>query len=215
MRFGVLRPLLLALILAAPAEAASVNDFQHWLSAAPGRRAEEAKFERFIARAQVAHIVPAYELLLSASSWRGCGEHYPYTMPPENTWPNVVGTLKFIRAKVVPTIGPVHAVSGYRSPALGKCAGGAPQSAHGLYYALDLVPVKTMDRAVLIRKMCALHAKFGGAYHVGLGFYDHLRFHVDTKSTRLWGPDYHAATSPCLVGIQSSQHKTPLSSRPQ
>jgi hypothetical protein len=169
------------------------------MSGSAQNKLEVGKFEQFLAKANVARILPTYELLLSASAWRGCGAGSPYTLPPENFWPNVVGTLKFIRSRIVGAIGPVDAVSGYRSPALGKCAGGAPKSAHGMYYALDLVPVKAMSRAVLIEKMCAVHSKYGQASSVGLGFYSGLRFHVDTKGTRLWGTDYHADTSPCLV----------------
>ena len=174
-------------------------DFQHWLSAAPGRRVQVQKFEQFLRTAQVARILPLNELLLSASHWQACGAVYPYELAPREDWPHIVPTLKFVRARVIPTIGPVDAVSGYRSPALGKCAGGAPKSAHGGYYALDLVPKKSIPRAALIQKMCAVHAQFGQEYAVGLGFYDRLRFHVDTKGTRLWGSDFHAATSPCLV----------------
>jgi len=184
--------------LAVPASAQSGLNFQQWLKAAPPRIGEVAKFEQFLQRAHVAGVIATQQLLLSASSWQGCGEDSAYTLPPESDWSHIVPTLKFIRAEVVPTIGPVNAVSGYRSPELGKCAGGAPKSAHGGYYALDLVPLRVMDREALIQKMCAVHAHFGRAYSVGLGFYDGVRFHVDTKSTRLWGSDYHAATSPCL-----------------
>lgn len=191
--------LILVSLVAAPASAQTGLNFQQWLQAVPARVAEVAKFERFLQGAHVAGVIATQQLLLSASSWQGCGEDSPYTLPPESDWSHIVPTLKFIRAEVVPTIGPVNAVSGYRSPELGKCAGGAPKSAHGGYYALDLVPLQAMGREALIQKMCAVHAIFGRAYSVGLGFYDGVRFHVDTKSTRLWGSDYHAATSPCLA----------------
>ena len=32
-----------------------------------------------------------------------------------------------------------------------------------------------------------------------LGFYDGLRFHVDSKSFRRWGSDNHGKTSPCAT----------------
>jgi hypothetical protein len=198
--------LMLVPAIAAPAGAQSGLNFQQWLKAVPTRTGEVAKFEHFLQGAQVAGIISTQQLLLSASAWQGCGEDSPYTLPPESDWSHIVPTLKFIRAEVVPTIGPVNAVSGYRSPELGKCAGGAPKSAHAGYYALDLTPLRAMDRAALIEKMCTVHAHFGQAYSVGLGFYDGVRFHVDTKSTRLWGSDYHAATSPCLAHTMMAQN---------
>jgi hypothetical protein len=119
---------------------------------------------------------------------------------PRALWPNVIPTLRFIRDQIVPALGPVTAVSGYREPQLNACAGGATHSAHALYFALDLVPEKTMTRSDLIATVCRLHARFGAAYHVGLGFYQGLRFHIDTHGFRRWGADWLSATSPCVTG---------------
>jgi len=203
-----------ALFMFAAATAGSASaqaglNFQQWLKEVPTRATEVGQFQRFLADAHVGGILPTEELLLSASSWEGCGESSPYTLPPQSDWPHIIRTLRFIRAEVVPTIGPVSAVSGYRSPELGKCAGGAPKSAHGGYYALDLVPQRDISRETLIQRMCAVHTHFGAAYAVGLGFYDHTRFHVDTKSNRLWGSDYHATTSPCLAHTMTIARNTP------
>jgi uncharacterized protein YcbK (DUF882 family) len=93
----------------------------------------------------------------------------------------------------------VQAVSGYRDDALNKCANGAPQSAHRHFYAVDLVPVRAIDRSGLIRELCAVHQRRGQAYDTGLGFYSGTRFHIDSKGFRRWGPDGSGATSPCVT----------------
>jgi tRNA(Leu) C34 or U34 (ribose-2'-O)-methylase TrmL len=54
-----------------------------------------------------------------------------------------------------------------------------------------------MNRSALIARVCANHGQHGAAYHIGLGFYDELRFHIDSRSFRRWGADYHSSTSPC------------------
>jgi hypothetical protein len=51
-----------------------------------------------------------------------------------------------------------------------------------------------------MRRLCAVHAVSGQAAGAGLGFYNYLRFHIDTRSFRRWGsagPDGNE--SPCAV----------------
>jgi hypothetical protein len=90
---------------------------------------------------------------------------------------------------VVPAVGPVEAVSVYRNPALNQCAGGAPESAHKHYSAIDMVPLRPTTREDLMRALCADQARRGPDYQVGLGFYAFLRFHVDTQKFRRWNMD--------------------------
>ena len=191
---------ILALLLANPAAAAAPPqaDFARWVHAAPGRAKDVQAFETYLRRQGIGAVLPLSQLLLNASSWRECGVA-PYSLAPRALWPNVVPTLRFIRARIVPALGPVAAVSGYRAPDLNKCAGGAPRSAHALYYALDLTPVRFSDRDKMIAAMCKLHARFGPAAHAGLGFYQGMRFHIDTNGFRRWGSDYHSTTSPCVA----------------
>jgi hypothetical protein len=178
--------------LAGPADDA----FSQWAHAEDGRARQVEAFEAYLNQQGVSGVLPVSQLLLNATSWRDCIDS-PYSMPPRALWKNVVPTLRFIASYVVPALGPVQAVSGYRSPRLNACAGGAAHSAHALYFALDLVPLRTMTRSDLIASVCRLHARFGAAAHVGLGFYQGLRFHIDTFGFRRWGADYHRATSPC------------------
>ncbi|MEJ1967669.1 MAG: D-Ala-D-Ala carboxypeptidase family metallohydrolase [Rhizomicrobium sp.] len=191
-----MRGAVLAVLLAAVAPAQS--DFAHWMQAAPGRAQEVRAFEAYLHRAGVGGVLPLPPLLLNSSSWAACADA-PYSLPPRALWPNIVPTLRFVRARIVPALGPVAALSGYRSPALNKCSGGAPKSAHAQYFALDLTPLQFKDRGKMIAAVCALHARYGPAAQAGLGFYSGMRFHIDTMGFRRWGADFHGATSPCLA----------------
>jgi hypothetical protein len=50
-----------------------------------------------------------------------------------------------------------------------------------------------------MRRMCAVHARRGTAYDVGLGFYAFIRFHVDTTKYRRWGADPNVASCPAII----------------
>jgi hypothetical protein len=101
----------------------------------------------------------------------------------------MVETLRYVHDYVIPTVGPVEAVSVYRNPNLNKCAGGAPESAHKLDSAIDMVPLTPIDRVTLMRRLCGAHSEHGAAYSAGLGFYAYLRFHVDSTKFRRWNMD--------------------------
>jgi hypothetical protein len=194
----MMRAAALAVVLLASGARAEPS-FSDWLDAAPRRRAEVAAFERYLDKAHVGGVLGPEELLRNASSWRSCGLSYPWSMPPRELWPHVVPSLRFIRDQVIPEIGPVMVESGWREPRLNACSGGAPRSAHALYCALDLVPQDMISRRELIATVCRLHAKKGKAYNIGLGFYDGVRFHIDSKAYRRWGSDNHGKTSPCAL----------------
>jgi len=176
---------------------ATADSFVRWESKSPSRLADVRDFEAFLAAQGVAGVLPTREILLNDTSWSECHMDGPYSLAQRAYWPHIVNTLRYIRDEIVPTIGPVEVESGYRDIALNNCSGGASHSAHAQFYALDLVPVHAIDRNVLISRVCAVHARYGAADHIGLGFYDHLRFHIDSRSFRRWGSNYHAATSPC------------------
>ena len=80
----------------------------------------------------------------------------------------MVQTLRYIRDYVIPAVGPVEPVSVYRNPALNVCAGGAPESAHKLDSAIDMVPLRPTDRASDDADACAaIHSEHGAAYNAG------------------------------------------------
>jgi hypothetical protein len=199
---GVLAGAPAATVSGAPANAptetaASAESFDTWLDKEPTRRAEVRDFEAYLAERGVAGVLPTREILLNDTSWSGCHMDGPYSIAERAYWPHIVGTLRYIHDEIIPTIGPVEVESGYRDIALNRCSGGASRSAHAQFYALDLQPTGSITRSQMIAAVCANHARYGAAYHIGLGFYDETRFHIDSRSFRRWGSDYHAGTSPC------------------
>jgi hypothetical protein len=160
--------------------------YRNWYIAAPWHASAVKSFNDYLVTYGVGGIVPTWQLLRTASDWQKCGAQ-PFEVPPSEDWPNVVQTLRYIRDRVIPTVGPVEPVSVYRNPMLNQCAGGAPGSAHRFMEAVDMVPLRPITRDVLIRQLCATHAQSGEGYGVGLGFYVGLRFHVDSRKFRTWG----------------------------
>jgi hypothetical protein len=162
--------------------------YRSWYLAAPWRAAQVKEFNDYLAAAGVAGVVPTWQLLRTATSWAVCGGQ-PFEIAPSSEWPNMVQTLRYIRDYVIPALGPVEPVSVYRNPVLNQCAGGAPESAHKLDSAVDMVPLKPIDRVTLMRTLCGDHTRHGEAYGAGLGFYAYLRFHVDSTKFRRWNMD--------------------------
>jgi hypothetical protein len=162
--------------------------YRSWYLAAPWRAGQVKAFNDYLVANQVGGVLPTWTLLRTATSWQECGAQ-PFEVPPTEEWPHMVQTLRYVRDYVIPTIGPVEAVSVYRNPQLNKCAGGAPESAHKLDSAIDMVPLKPIDRVTLMRTLCGVHTEHGAPYQAGLGFYAYLRFHVDSTKFRRWNMD--------------------------
>lgn len=162
--------------------------YRSWYMGAPWRAAQVKAFNDYLSSANVGGVLPTWQLLRTATAWQECGQQ-PFEVPPSAEWPNIVQTLRYVRDYVIPAVGPVEAVSVYRNPVLNKCAGGAPESAHKLDSAIDMVPLKPIDRETLMKTLCGLHTEHGAAYKAGLGFYAYLRFHVDSTKFRRWNMD--------------------------
>ena len=182
----------------APGQGAA--EFRAWLAAAPAHRAALAAFQGRLAAEGVDRVVPLWQLVRTSSAWRQCAAA-PFEVAPRDTWDNIVATLRFVRDEVVPAVGPVEALSAYRNERLNACSDGAPRSAHRMFFALDLTPVRAVSRGAMIRGICAAHARDGRAHETGLGFYSGRRFHVDSNGYRKWGADGRGASSPCTTGI--------------
>lgn len=179
----------------------SKADYFAWLARSPEHRAAVQAFRDHLAARQLEDVVPVWQLIRTSSSWRECGADR-FEVAPADKWDNIVTTLAFVRDEVRPAVGEVEALSVYRNESLNRCSNGAPQSAHRLFFALDLTPVSArVTRAGMIRDICAAHGRNGRAYETGLGFYSGLRFHVDSSGFRRWGPNGKGATSPCVTGI--------------
>jgi hypothetical protein len=160
--------------------------YRNWYVAAPWHPGAVRAFNDYLVTYGVGGIVPTWQLLRTASDWQKCGAQ-PFEVPPAEDWPNLVQTLRYIREQVIPVIGPVEPVSVYRNELLNRCANGAQESAHRFMQAVDLVPLTPITRDAMIDRLCAIHARNGGPYGVGLGFYVGLRFHIDSRKFRTWG----------------------------
>ena len=187
--------------------------YRSWYLAAPARAVQVRAFNDYLATYQVSGIVPTWQLFRTATSWQKCGAQ-PFEIPPTSEWPHIVQTLRYVHDYVIPAVGPVEPVSGYRNPHLNVCAGGAPESAHKHYSAIDLVPLRQISREALMRTLCVAHGRRGLDYEVGLGFYAFLRFHVDTTKYRRWNMD-PAVASQCPPIVRPSDIATVAQPPPQ
>ena len=174
-------------------------DFNAWVARSSANEASVREFQSYLSANGVGDVLPVWQLVRTSSSWRECGASQ-FEVAPRDKWDNIVTTLKFIERDVEPAVGQVQAVSGYRNESLNRCSHGAPASAHRMFFALDLMPVNaSVTRRELIHDVCSAHARDGRDFSTGLGFYNGVRFHVDSSGFRKWGPDGRGATSPCVT----------------
>jgi len=182
--------------------------YRNWFLASPAHAVSVKSFNDYLVMYGVSGVVPTWQLLRTASDWQKCGTA-AFEVPPSEDWPNIVQTLRYVRDKVIPTVGPVEPVSVYRNPMLNKCAGGAQESAHRFMQAVDMVPLNPITRDVLIGRLCAVHATSGEPYGVGLGFYVGLRFHVDSRKFRTWGQKDDGSVA-CVRSYEIVHAKDPI-----
>jgi hypothetical protein len=129
--------------------------------------------------------MPLYLVLLQGTDWR-MNNASIFTLPNKKHLPDMVNTIKFIQQYIEPEIGIVIPVSGERTTIYNQDAGGAEQSQHLNFCALDMVPLGDTNRPELHKKLKAIHRKYGSEYKVGLGLYSGVRFHIDTCGYRSW-----------------------------
>lgn len=189
----------------------SAGAFNRWLFSenrhnAGWRARDYAEFQGLLEAEGVAGIVPTWQLWrVDAQYAARCGTDH-FAMPPKERWRDVVPALRLLRSQVIPVTGPLEVVSGWRSPAINTCIGGATRSAHLDFKALDLVAVKRSDRRKLFVDLCAMQRRAGAKTSMGLGaYFDPVdltrntegRFHIDANGYRTWGFDYTFRTNPC------------------
>lgn len=131
-------------------------------------------------------IYPVERLLQQGSDWQDLNLP-PYALPPDSMWGNMIPTLKLLQEEIEPLIGEVIIVSGYRTPEYNEPAGGASRSRHLFFDAVDVAPVTNIPERILKKRLREFYYEHGEEYNLGLGLYDHKRFHVDTWKYRNWG----------------------------
>ncbi|MEQ1687473.1 MAG: D-Ala-D-Ala carboxypeptidase family metallohydrolase [Sphingopyxis sp.] len=181
--------------------------FDRWVAAGGDDRSEAvAAFEHYIADAGYADMIAPWTMLRAERKRSVLCRAEPFIMPPRRLWPNILPALKLVRERVVPAIGAVEVASAFRGPALNDCAGGAGQSRHMTFSALDLEPKDQLDSTASFTILCRAWRQAGASSHWGLGAYydpDHPswnragRFHVDGTGWRTWGFSKHRASSGC------------------
>ena len=114
----------------------------------------------------VSGVVPNYQLWRVDQLRSECANG-AFLAPPEADWDNIVATLRFLRDEVVPAVGPVEVVSGYRDAAFNACVRGASRSAHMAFRALDLVPTRRMSEPDEIAALVAFLLGPGGRSFTG------------------------------------------------
>jgi hypothetical protein len=132
-------------------------EFEAWLARRPENRAAVAEFSAYLTRAGVGDVLPAWQLVRTSSSWRQCGAD-GFEVAPRDKWDNIVRTLRFVKEEVIPAVGPVRALSGYRNQRLNACSNGAPASAHRHFHALDLMPVSAAVSPAAAARMTPVSA---------------------------------------------------------
>jgi len=164
--------------------AASESAFEKFLQKG-NHREQFAALENYLQREKVADVVPLYELLRQGSDWQEVGEP-PFAIPPQKYWPSMVATLRVVRDDVIPKVGPVTVLSGWRTHTYNRKAGGAKTSKHMHFCGLDMVPQRKFTRKQLIPILHGIHKRVGKQQNMGLGIYSGIRFHVDTCGYRRW-----------------------------
>lgn len=164
--------------------AATSVAFEKFLDEGDNRERFE-KLERFLEINHVGDVVPPFELLRQGTDWQQIGEP-PFAVPPEDTWEAMVDTLKVLKNYIIPEIGPVIVLSGWRTARYNAKAGGARTSKHMHFCGLDMIPEEEYTRKQLLPKLRKIHQRHGRKWKMGLGIYRGVRFHVDTCGFRRW-----------------------------
>ena len=151
----------------APAPAA--NDFaafSRWLAADAQRSSDYAAFRRYLDDQSVGNVVPAWMLLRTDDGNRDNCRFAAFAMPPRNLWRNVVPALRLARAHAMPAVGELAVASAWRPPDVNRCAGGATQSRHLQFSAVDFFPSRQpADVEAVMRAVCARWWRAGASSH--------------------------------------------------
>jgi hypothetical protein len=160
-------------------------DFDAWLAEDVTRQSAYDDFVHMLDREGVSEVLEPWSLWNQGTSWKEANMAR-FAVPPRAMWPTIVPTLRVIRDRVVPLVGPVRVASGYRTHDFNVAAQGVKFSAHLGFGALDLLPVRAWRRDDLHTALLGMYDASAQSDRIGLGLYDGVRFHIDTRSKRHW-----------------------------
>jgi hypothetical protein len=177
--------LMVVLACATENDAGTHEDFERWADEGD-RRVVYNHLDAWLAAEGVGDIVPTWHLLRQGTDWEEASLP-AFAIPPRHMWPAMVPTLVLIRDEVVPRVGAVEVVSGFRTDRYNAAAGGSSGSRHKQFEAVDLMLSRWRPRWLLHGQLRGWYAEQGDAQKLGLGMYSGVRFHVDTWRYRTWG----------------------------
>ena len=147
-------------------------------------QAAEAAFDAYFA-GRARFFLPRELRCLGASNALGGRAAGLNRLPPEALWPNILPTLDAADAIRDLFGAPLRVLSAYRSAAYNRKVGGAKDSYHLRYMALDLAPVSAKPSEVARLYGCAVILRNKGLLRGGLGRYS-WGIHIDCGPSREW-----------------------------
>lgn len=135
----------------------------------------ETVMQQVLDVAGVKHFTAA-ELCRVGRTTKSKGRIVALKAPPAKLFKHIVDTA-LIADWLREQVGPLTVLSGYRDPDYNAAVGGAPQSLHLQFNALDLT-----SRTVQANKLADLAARHPNAKYMGIGRYPKQNFvHIDTR----------------------------------
>ncbi|WP_226648884.1 hypothetical protein [Microbulbifer variabilis] len=163
---------------------ASEESFESFLRNSDNRARVQALTD-YLQSQGIGEVTAVSDLLRQGSEWMEL-EKPPFSLPPQGQWPNIVATLKLLQEQIVPLIGPVAVVTGFRNDSYNRELEHTDKSRHRAFCALDLIPTSHISHGELVEELQALHARLGPESNFGLGLGEGLLFHIDTCGYRSW-----------------------------
>jgi uncharacterized protein YcbK (DUF882 family) len=132
------------------------------------------EFQSFLDRNQIEHFTAREVLFLGASnSWLKLN-----TVPDPSLWPNILPALAAADELRRRLAKPIQILSAYRNPAYNRAIGGARNSQHAQFRALDLTAKVPIPELARLAKQIRQEKIFTG----GLGTYPGF-IHLDSRPT--------------------------------
>ena len=142
-------------------------------------------FQALVASWNLRHFSPGELLKLGAgnSSGQCAGKN---SRPPRNKWENMKNTAQMLDEIRERHGAPIKILSGYRSKSYNRCIGGATNSLHRKFNALDFT--SSSGTASDLRKIAREVRNSDERFKGGIGYYPRSNFvHVDTRGVnRNW-----------------------------